>query len=100
MIIRVWVCRLKLGVEKAFEQFALNEALPTLRKTEGCVDAYVGIDSTSDQSTAVVVSVWRDLEAIKSFTGGNWREPYVHPLEAPLLAEKPRVSHFNVVGKL
>ncbi|MDW8084332.1 MAG: hypothetical protein RMI49_03945 [Candidatus Caldarchaeum sp.] len=54
----------------------------------------------NDSSTVIVVSVWSDVESIKSFTGGNWKEPFIHPTEAPLLAEKPKVFYFELVGKL
>ncbi|MCS6783706.1 MAG: antibiotic biosynthesis monooxygenase [Candidatus Caldarchaeum sp.] len=100
MIIRVWTCPLKKGAEKAFEEFAVREAAPLMRKTEGCLDAYFGIDFSSDPAVGVVVSLWRDIESIKSFTGGNWREPFIHPTEEPLLAEKPKVMHFDLIGKL
>ncbi|MEM1946550.1 MAG: antibiotic biosynthesis monooxygenase [Candidatus Caldarchaeum sp.] len=97
MIIRVWTCTLKAGAEKAFERFALEDALPLLKRRDGCLNAFFGVDD-SKPARAVVVTVWRDLEALKGFTGENWREPYIHPNEAGLLAEKPKVEHFTLLG--
>lgn len=100
MIIRVWTCPLKKDAEKQFERFAVEEAAPIMRKTEGCIDAFFGIDYSTSPATAVVVSLWRDIDSIKAFTGGDWREPFIHPSEKPLLAEKPKVSHYTLVGRL
>lgn len=99
MIIRVWTCRLKSGAEKAFQKFALEDALPLLRRQDGCLNGFFGFDD-SQPVKAVVVTVWRDLEALKGFTGEDWREPFLHPNEAGLLAEKPKVEHYSLLGTL
>ncbi|MEM0349657.1 MAG: antibiotic biosynthesis monooxygenase [Candidatus Caldarchaeum sp.] len=99
MILRVWTCPLKKGMEKAFEEFAIKEATQILEMQEGCLNAFFGIDY-GEPSVGVVVTLWRDIESLKAFTGGDWREPYIHPKEAPLLAEKPKVNHYTLVGKI
>jgi heme-degrading monooxygenase HmoA len=50
---------------------------------------------SEDGGEACVVTVWRDLEALKGFVGERWWEPYIHQREAPLLAERPSVSHYK-----
>jgi heme-degrading monooxygenase HmoA len=95
MIVRVWRCRLKPGAVGLFERFAREDALPILKGHEGCVTAVVGVD---DYGTGLVVTIWRDLNALKKFAGDNWAEPVIHPNEADLLAEKPEVTHYSLVA--
>jgi len=59
--------------------------------------AYIGLD---DSQNGVVVTVWRDLDSLKKFTGERWNEPVIHPNEAPLLEGKPKVEHYTLVGTL
>ncbi len=99
MIVRVWSCKLKKDAEKSFEKFAVEDAIPLLRRQKGCVNAVFGIDYETQPARAVVVTVWRDLDSSKGFIGENWKEPYIHPNEADLLAEKPQVMHYMVVDR-
>ncbi len=93
MILRVWRCRLKSGAGEEFRRFAQETALPMLRRQDGCLYAVAGV--SEDGGEACVVTVWRDLEALKGFVGERWWEPYIHQREAPLLAERPSVSHYK-----
>jgi quinol monooxygenase YgiN len=93
MILRVWRCRLKSGAGEEFRRFAQETALPMLRRQDGCLYAVAGV--SEDGGEACVVTVWRDLEALKGFVGERWWEPYIHQREAPLLAEGPSVSHYK-----
>lgn len=77
-----------------FERFAREDALPILRGHDGCVSAVVGLD---EAGTGLVVTVWRDLDALKKFAGDKWAEPVIHPNEADLLAENPEVIHYRLV---
>lgn len=93
MILRVWRCRLKSGAGEEFRRFAQETALPMLRRQDGCLYAVAGV--SEDGGEACVVTVWRDFEALKGFVGERWWEPYIHQREAPLLAERPSVSHYK-----
>jgi quinol monooxygenase YgiN len=92
MILRVWCRRLKTGAGERFRRFAEEIALPMLRRQDGCLYAVAGVGE--DGGEACVVTVWRDLEALKGFVGKKWWEPYIRR-EAPLLAERPSVSHYK-----
>ena len=39
--------------------------------------------------------VWRDLNALKGFTGENWQEAVIHPDEVHLL-KKTHVHHYDL----
>ncbi|GBC70229.1 hypothetical protein HRbin01_01939 [archaeon HR01] len=95
MIVRVWRCRISSA--EGFREFTDKDALPILRSQEGCIAAYVGLD---DLQNGIVVTVWRDLESLRRFAGDDWREPVIHPNEVKLLAEKPKVEHYTLVGML
>jgi len=87
---------LKAGAGEEFRRFAEETAIPMLRRQDGCLYAVAGV--SEDGSEASVVTVWRDLEALKKFAGDRWWEPYIHQREAPLLGEKPAVNHYGVAA--
>ncbi|MEM3096011.1 MAG: hypothetical protein QW756_00015 [Nitrososphaerota archaeon] len=95
MIVRVWRCRIS-SVE-GFRRFTHEDALPILRRQDGCMSAVVGVD---DSQNGVVVTVWRDLDTLKRFAGEQWAEPVIHPNEVGLLVGTPNVEHYSLVGML
>ena len=46
-----------------------------------------------------MLTVWRDLNALKEFAGENWREAVIHPDEAHLLKET-HVHHYELAETL
>jgi quinol monooxygenase YgiN len=93
MILRVWRCKLKSGAGEKLRRFAEETAMPMLRRQDGCLYAVAGVSENGGE--ACVVTVWRDLETLKGFVVERWWEPCIHRREAPLLAERPSVSHYK-----
>lgn len=69
-----------------FERFFLDRALPLVRAQPGLVSVAVGRPPAAAHSEFVMITVWRDLDALKGFAGENWQEPRIEPDEADLLS--------------
>lgn len=95
MIIRIFTSKCKVH---EMEKFFLEQALPQLEQQLGCLYAFTGRNVEKQEVT--VITIWKSLEDLKNFTGTNWKEPKVVPEEEPLLIGKPRVSHYELVGKV
>jgi heme-degrading monooxygenase HmoA len=93
IIVRVFKATVRKGKEEAFETFFLETALPLVRGQEGLVSVTVGLAHESSPSDFLMVTVWRDLNALKAFAGEQWEMAVVHPDEEHLL-EEIAVSHY------
>lgn len=93
-IIRVFQATTKPGQEIAFEKFFTEAALPILQQHAGLVSVQIGLPSESSPQDFLMITTWRDLDALKGFAGENWKEAVIDPREAPLLSSA-RVSHYR-----
>ena len=95
MILRIFRAIVHEGQQGAFRTFVLETALPLTRKQEGLVSVTVGLPRPDSPREYAMVTVWRDLEALKAFTGEHWNRPVVLPGEAHLL-EASHLHHYEV----
>lgn len=61
---------------------------------EGMLGVHFGTPTEHTPREYVVVSVWRDLEALRGFAGDAWNEPKLSLTEAHLL-EEATVHHYR-----
>ena len=94
MIIRVFRARLKPGKRGAFERLCQVVSMPLLREQPGMLAISIARPNPKRLDEFILVSVWRDLESLKAFTGEHWREATILPGEADLL-EEARVEHYD-----
>jgi transposase/quinol monooxygenase YgiN len=94
MIIRVFRARLKPGKRAAYERLCQRVSLPIMRAQEGCLAVSIAETTPQRPENFAVVSVWRDLDALRAFVGERWREAVILPGEADLL-EIARVEHYD-----
>ena len=95
MIVRVFVSHCKL---KRIEEFYLQTALPTLRKQKGCLLAIAAIDKDSRPPRIAMISFWKDLRALKQFTGHKYWKAKVVPEEKPLLLAEPILENLQILN--
>lgn len=91
-VIRVFRAVAKSGREDAFADFFATEAVALVRKQDGLVTVQVGLPA-DDADEFVMITTWRDIDALRAFAGPQWREPVIDPREAPLL-ERVYVHHY------
>ncbi len=94
MIVRVFRAKVHQGKAEEFARFFLEEALPLVRQQPGLVSADAGCPLTPTDEEFVMVSVWKDLESLRSFCGDDWQEAKILPAERPFL-RKTVVHHYK-----
>ncbi|MHC4768486.1 MAG: antibiotic biosynthesis monooxygenase, partial [Planctomycetota bacterium] len=82
-IIRVFQATTRSGQESAFQKFFIDEALPILHEHAGLVSVHIGLPPEESPQEFLMITTWRDLDALKGFAGENWTEAVIDPREAP-----------------
>ena len=93
MIIRVFHGYALPGRSAAFASLCEEISLPMLRREPGLLAAHAGAP-TGCPDEYLVVSIWKDLDGLRSFTGPQWRDVVILPGEAMLLV-RATVEHYN-----
>jgi heme-degrading monooxygenase HmoA len=93
MIVRVFEARLKPGAEEAFEA-ALRDDVADARRQPGLVSLRWGRRRDDDAIRVIVVSEWRDLDAIQAWLGPGWLRPRFAPGEDALVTQAD-VRHYE-----
>lgn len=93
MIVRVFTVRVQPDAADGYERLLREVAIPTLTTRDGLVSLHVGRPDGASPREFVVVSVWRDADAMHAFTGPD-RAPVVLGDEAELV-ESTSVRHFE-----
>ncbi len=94
MILRVFRAKIRKGHEEEFKKKVREQSLPRLRGQDGMANAFPGAPFSGSESEFVMVTLWRDFEALKAFLGENWDKPMLTPDEAPLV-EEMSVQHYQ-----
>jgi heme-degrading monooxygenase HmoA len=92
MVIRIYHARVHPGKEAEFERLVRADAVPLMKAQPGLLSLHLGREM-GQPSGFVIVSVWRDLEAVKAFAGENWQQPVVLHPQADVLEEE-RIEHY------
>jgi heme-degrading monooxygenase HmoA len=98
MIARVWSARTTPAQALAYAEHLRSHVLPTLKT----VDGYAGIRllerAIPDGVEIIVITLWRSIESIRGFAGGDLEGAVVAEEAAALLTEfDQRVRHYEVV---
>ena len=94
-IIRIFRATAREGQADAFHAFFTTDAVEIVRRCDGLLAVTVGLPTDESPRRFMMTTIWRDLDALKGFTGDNWREAYIAPQEAPLI-ESASVEHYDL----
>jgi len=95
MIVRIFRTTTVPGMGEEFEEKVRRLSVPMLDAADGLLWYVVGRPLGQAREFAVV-TLWRDLEALRAFAGQDWREEAViHQDELPLL-EDTVLHHYEV----
>jgi len=94
MIIRVFRATVHDGKQDEFEAFFVNKALPFLQAQPGMLEARIGRPLPSSPNEFLMITMWRDLNALEDFAGAHWWEAVIDPDEAHLLKDTV-VHHYD-----
>jgi quinol monooxygenase YgiN len=93
-IVRVFRARVKPGQQANMQQLVRELSIPELSQSEGLL-AYYPCEPLGDTEEFAMVSVWRDLGAVRSYAGDDWALPVIYPGEEEVLAEV-HVHHYQL----
>jgi hypothetical protein len=96
VIIRVFRPTVRPGQQDAFERFLRETAIPLVGKQDGMLAQHVGLPFEPDGREFVYISVWKDVDSIRSFAGENWQEAVIDPSEEEML-EETSIEHFVIL---
>jgi len=85
MIIRVVRPTIHPGKETEFESFLRETAVPLVSRQAGIVAQHVGKPCDPGPAEYVFVTVWEDVDSIRSFAGDRWQKAVITPDEQHLL---------------
>ena len=79
MIIRVLQATIAPRRSADFHTFVVEQGLPRFREHDGLVDVYVGLRSEGSEDFGIIVSIWRDWDALAAAVGPDPLRPYPLP---------------------
>ena len=97
MIIRVYRARSHPGMDRDFEAFLRETALPMMKKQEGCKTVQLGKTRWGGSPEFVIVSTWDSIDHLKQFAGAEWQSPRILPEEAHMVA-RVFCDHYEAMG--
>lgn len=96
MIIRVLSVQIEADRGADFHAFIRERGLPSIQTHPGLLSVHVGRRTDGPDETAIVVTVWRDWDALTEALGPDPSQPYLLTPSTGLVADA-RVEHFEAI---
>jgi heme-degrading monooxygenase HmoA len=97
MIVRIWSARATPKNWPAYEHHFVANVVPELRALDGYISSTLLKHDAGSDIEIIVITVWRDLDAITTFAGPDREAAVVAPSAAALLTTYDhRVRHHEV----
>ena len=87
MIVRVFRAKIREGRVADFKRMVQEQSIPWLERTDGMLGYFPGEPMDEASREFVMVTLWRDVEALKDFASETWQTPVVTEDEAALVEE-------------
>ena len=85
MIIRIFRAKIRKGQVSAFKRMVQDRSIPWLESSDGMLGYFPGEPFCENAREFVMITLWRDLDALEAFVGTDWDNPVVTEDEAPLV---------------
>jgi quinol monooxygenase YgiN len=85
MIIRIFRAVIYEDRVADFKRMVQEQSIPWLEKSGGMLGYFPGQPLGDNDREFVMVTLWRDVEALQAFAGNDWDNPVVTEDEAPLV---------------
>jgi hypothetical protein len=99
MILRIFRATVHSGMQAEYERVVSKATIPFIKSQKDILAYFVGRPMGSSPDEYVFVTLWKDFESLKAFTGEKWEQPVLLDEEIRLLKEAS-VRHYQVVGEL
>ena len=96
MIIRVLSVHVAPNRGAEFHAFIRDQGLPKIQAHPGLISVHVGRRTEGPDELAIVVTVWRDWQALTEALGPDTSEPYMLT-PATGLVTRATVEHFEAI---
>jgi hypothetical protein len=96
MIIRVLSVEIAPDRGADFHEFIRDHGLPRIQSHPGLISVHVGRRTEGKDELAIVVTVWRDWEALTDALGPDPSQPYLASPSSGLVTSA-RVEHFEAI---
>lgn len=93
MILRVFRAVIRKDRIGDFKKMVQEQSIPWLKDSDGLLGYFAGEPFANNDREFAMVTLWRDLDALKSFCGEDWDRPVVTDDESPLV-EAMFVEHY------
>ena len=98
-ILRVFEVRAKPGNAELLKQKLSDTSVSVVKDKPGNLGYFFGENLTSNENDLVFISVWKNLESIKSHFGKNWEQSYL-PQGYEEIIESCSIKHIQFNGYL
>ena len=98
-ILRVFEVRAKPGKMGALKQKLSDTSISVVNGKPGNLGYFFGENLSSDENDLVFISVWKDLDSVKSLFGKRWEESFL-PEGYEEMIESCSIKHIEIDGKL
>jgi len=85
MVVRVFRATIRDGKIAEFKRLVQEQSIPWLERSDGMLSYFAGEPMNTDDREFMMVTLWRDLDALTAFVGEQWQTPVVTEDEAPLV---------------
>jgi heme-degrading monooxygenase HmoA len=96
VIVRIFRAAIREGRCSDFEQMVKEQSVPWLEKSDGMLGCFPGKPLAEGDREFVMISLWRDLDALRAFVGEEWDSPVVTEDELPLV-DQMTVDHYFAI---
>jgi heme-degrading monooxygenase HmoA len=97
VIIRVFRARARAEMGATHERMMRELSMPLVEAQRGLIAFYVGRPVGSNADEYTMVSLWEDIEALRTFAGDDWEQAVIPEPERPNLQEV-HVHHYEAIG--
>ncbi|MEM7206643.1 MAG: antibiotic biosynthesis monooxygenase [Pseudomonadota bacterium] len=98
-ILRVFDVRAKAGKVELLKQKLSDTSVSVVKGKPGNLGYFFGENLTSDENDLVFISVWQNLEYVKSHFGEDWEKSFL-PDGYEELIESCSIKHVKFDGSL
>ena len=87
MIVRIFRAKIRENRISEFKRMVQEQSIPWLKSSDGMLGYFPGEPFGDNEQEFVMITLWRDLDSLKAFSGLDWDNPIVTQDEEPLVEE-------------
>jgi heme-degrading monooxygenase HmoA len=101
MIARIWHGKTKASKAGDYRDFLIARAIPDYQSITGNLGVHILRCLEGDEAHFITLTFWENVEVIKAFAGEDIEKAKYYPEDKNFLLEfEPKITHYEVVGKL